>query len=413
MTANGDVASCYRYWPDRKIEIPRGAWHLVGHLDYTDNRSKPKAPKLKFVTELDRVDLDPRFEGQSRCVATMLEEEQGIVIRAPGTGKTQIALAFAAQCETTVLVLVHTKDILDQWVEYAGNSLPDTKVGIIQGSTERYGQITIAMVQSLKRFYGDPEWWRQWGAVILDESHHAAAESFETVLNSSPAFYRFGFTATNSRADGMERYHQHLLGPVIHKQKFSAPINTTVKPIYSNFRFRYRGRYDWGRLLRALISDEGRNKQIGTVIDRECSRGNSVLVLSRRIEQLERIAEHVKFPSEILTAPRGRAERKRILTEFREGRVRCVLATQLADEALDVPRCNTVILVHPGKHDGRITQQVGRAIRKFEGKRYATIYDVVDRRVGILAKQWRERKRAYAKMGLPIKRRKMKIGGRG
>jgi superfamily II DNA or RNA helicase len=409
-TANGDVMTCYRRFPERKIEIPRGAWDHVGQLDYIDSRTKPPAPKLKFTVELDRTDLDPRFEGQSKCVATMLAEEQGIVIRAPGTGKTQIALAFAAQCKTTVLVLVHTKDILDQWVEYAGNALPGTKIGVIQGSKETYGQITIAMVQSLKRFYGDSQWWRQWGAVILDEAHHAAAKSFESVLNACPAFYRFGFTATNSRADGMQPYHVHLLGPVIHKQKFSTPINTTVKPIYTDFRFNYRGRYDWSTLLNRLVTDEGRNKQIAAVVDRECGNGNSVLVLSRRIEQLERISELLESPGEILTADRGRAERKRILAEFREGGIRCVLATQLADEALDVPRCNCVVLVHPGKHDGRITQQIGRAIRKFEGKRHASIYDVVDKRVGVLANQWRERKRTYGKLGLKIQKRKLLRG---
>lgn len=410
LTANGDVMTCYRSYKDGRIEIPRGAWHEVGQLDYLDTRSKPPAGKLKFIVELDRTDLDPRFEGQSKCVATMLREEQGIVIRAPGTGKTQIALAFAAQCQTTVLVLVHTKDILDQWVEYAGDALPETPIGVIQGDTETYGQITIAMVQSLKRFYGDSAWWGQWGAVILDEAHHAAARSFESLLNACPAFYRFGFTATNSRADGMQPYHVHLIGPIIHKQKFSTPINTTIKPVYTDFKFPYRGRYDWSRLLDTLVSDGRRNKQIAAIVDRECRDGNSVLVLSRRIEQLERISELLESPGEVLTADRGRAERKRILTQFREGGIRCVLATQLADEALDVPRCNCVVLVHPGKADGRITQQIGRAIRKFEGKRDASIYDVVDKRVGVLAKQWRDRKRIYHKLGLPIQKRKLLRG---
>jgi superfamily II DNA or RNA helicase len=405
LAPNGDVMQCYKDWPGQWIEIPRGAWHLVGQLDYEDFRKRPPAPELDFNVELDRIDLDPRFEGQSKCVETMLREEQGLVIRAPGTGKTQIALAFAARCKTPVLVLVHTKDILDQWVEYAGNALPGTEIGIIQGSTFEPRQITIGMVQTVKRYVTDEKFWRRFGAVILDEAHHAAAVSFEIILNNSPSFYRFGFTATDTRADGMHPYLKHVIGPVIHKQKFAAPIHTSVVPIYTHFFIPYRGSFDWTRMIDRLISDPGRNQQIADVVDRECRSGNSVLVLSRRIEHLERLASLVESKGRILTGDVERSERKRILHDFREGRIECLFATQLADEALDVPRCNRLVLVHPGKHDGRITQQVGRAIRKFENKQDAIIYDVVDKRVRPLARQWQLRKHTYKyKLHLPIQR---------
>jgi len=339
----------------------------------------------------------------------MLREEQGLIIRAPGTGKTQIALAFAAQCQTSVLVLVHTKDILDQWIDYASAALPDCEIGVIQGQTFKPQQITIGMVQTVKRYANDPKFWRRFGAVILDEAHHAAAKSFEAILNCSPSYYRFGFTATDTRADGMHPYMKHVIGPVIHKQKFSAPINTTVVPVYTNFRFQYRGSFDWTRLLDSLISNRERNEQIAKIVDRECSDGNSVLVLSRRIEHLENLSELVESESRVLVGSISRAERKRILADFRAGRIRCLLATQLADEALDV-RCNRLVLTHPGKHDGRITQQVGRAIRKFEGKRDAVVYDVADTKVRVLARQWQLRKHTYLfKLKLPIKKHK---GGR-
>lgn len=407
VNTNGEVVECFHKAEGALIEIPRGAWQYVGQLDYEDRRIKPKGKKLKFEVELDRTDLDPRFAGQSECIATMLYEEQGMIVRPPGTGKTQIALGFAAQCETPTLILVHTQDILEQWVMYAQNAIPGIEIGVIQGKREDIRQITIGMVQTLRRHDFDSEFWGQFGAVILDEAHHGAARSFEAVLNSCPAFYRFGFTASPTRADGLHPYLKFLIGPTIHKQKFSSPVSTTVEPVYSKFRFRYRGRYDWMPLLNALVADEERNKQIGRIIDRECGNGNSVLVLSRRIEQLERIADHTSVKVEILTADRGRAERKRILDGFRAGRIECVLATQLADEALDVPRCNRVILVHPGKHDGRITQQVGRIIRKFEGKSDAVVFDVVDKHVGVLRNQWNKRKHTYNVLGISIAKHKL------
>jgi superfamily II DNA or RNA helicase len=63
-----------------------------------------------------------------------------------------------------------------------------------------------------------------------------------------------------------------------------------------------------------------------------------------------------------------------------------------------------VILTYPGKHDGRIIQQVGRALREHPLKHDAMIFDIVDDRIGVLRRQWMERKEAYKKMKIPIKK---------
>jgi len=395
---DGDVVMCYRRLVTKGVyKLPRGAWNLLpDHIRYDDQRSLPKTRKLEFTLKLDDVEKDPRFQGQLEAVKAMFEHEQGLIIRPPGTGKTQIALAFSAMCQTKVLVLVHTKDILKQWVDAAKLTLPGAKVGIIHGSVCEIGNVTIAMVQTLNRRYlGKPlSWWKQWGCVIADEAHHVSAPSWETVLNKCYAFYRFGFTASETRADGMHPTMKFIIGPVIHKMKFSSTVDLSVEPLYTGFRSLYRGAWDWSNLLNKLVGDEKRNKKIAEVVNAEIARGNSVLVLSRRIEHLGNVARFVEGPSEILTGVRSRSDRARILDEFRRGDIRCLLATQLADEALDVPRLNRVVLAFPGKHEGRIIQQVGRALRTHPDKTDAKIYDCVDD-VGVLRHQWMQRRKTY------------------
>lgn len=366
-------------------------------------------PVLDFKVKLDDLEASDRFRGQEEAVRAMFKNEQGQIIRPPGTGKTQIALAFIARCQTRTLVLVHTKDILDQWVEYAQKAIPDIRIGVIQGNKVEVGHLTIATVQSIKRF-AEPgaknkKFWRQFGAVIADEGHHGAARTWEVILNSCPAYYRFSFTASPTRADGMHPALKFLFGPIIHKQKFSSPVKLEVKPIRTRFYYPYRGQWDWTRMVTALVKDDERNEQIARVVDAEITEGNSVLVLSRRIEHLERIAGKLSHDCEILTGNRNSKERKRILADFREGTISVVLATQLADEALDVPRLNRVVLCHPGKHEGRIIQQVGRAIREYAGKRDAVIYDLVDWRVGVLRRQYNQRKRTYKQNKIAVRQR--------
>src|SRR5262245_45044749 len=409
VTDAGDVANYYRRLLTRgKYLLPRGAWFLLpDHIRYVDNRTCPEMPKLKFRLKLDDVEKDERFAGQRAAVDAMFENEQGLIIRPPGTGKTQIALAFAAECQTRTLILVHTKDILDQWVTYIENSIPEMKgeVGIIRGQTTKVGQITVAMVRTLYNRLDTEKksWWDQFGCVIADEAHHVSAPTWEAVLNQIPAKYRFGFTASPTRADGMHPTMRFIIGPIIHRQKFSSPVKLQVVPVKTEFRTFYRGPFDWTPLLTRLVEDEGRNKQIAEVAMREVEEGNSVLVLSRRIAHLENVAEEMNGDCEILTGKRSNKDRKRILEDFRAGKIKCLLATQLADEALDVQRLNRVLLIHPGKHEGRLIQQLGRAIRMHPDKDDAKIYDFIDHRMGVLRRQWALRKRTYKANRISIK----------
>lgn len=410
LNESGDVVISYRRLIRKgEYHLPRGAWYLLpDSITYEDKRTRPELPELKFALTLDDTKKDARFAGQSKAVAAMFAQEQGLVIRPPGTGKTEIATAFMAQSKTRCLVLVHTEDILDQWVRRVEKNIPELKgkVGVIRGKECKIGPITIATVQTLSRSYLDKgaKWWAQWGVLIADEGHHVAAPTWEAVINACPAYFRFAFTASPTRADGMHPSMRFIIGPIIHRQKFSSPVELNVEPIRTEFRSMYRGPFDWGPLLNKLVANDKRNAQIAEIADREIRSGHSVLVLSRRIEHLERIAEAMEEPVEILAAKKvSKKRRKEILAAFVSGELKCILATQLADEALDVQRLSRVLLTHPGKHEGRIIQQIGRAIRMHPEKKDAVIYDFVDWRVGVLRRQWNSRRRTYKVNKISIK----------
>jgi superfamily II DNA or RNA helicase len=169
-----------------------------------------------------------------------------------------------------------------------------------------------------------------------------------------------------------------IIGPVIHRQKFTSPVKLEVRPIKTGFKAAYRGPFDWSTLLNKLVEDDERNRKVAEIADGEIRSGNSMLILSRRIEHLERIAGFMSEPCEILTGRRSKVDRKRLLAGFRSGDIPCLLSTQLADEALDVPRLNRICLTHPGKHEGRLVQQIGRTLRQHPDKKDAVIFDFVD-----------------------------------
>lgn len=398
---------------DGAVELPRGAWALLpDHVVYRDERIAPRMRELIYTLTLD----DKGFDGQVDAFEAMKREEQGMIIAQPGFGKTQVALAFAAACKTPTLVLVHTQDILDQWVQYAQRAIPMAKIGVIQGDNWKFGHLTIAMVQSVRQDMDGfrREYAEKFGCVIVDEGHHVPAETWEQIMNSLPAKYRFGFTATDTRADGMHPLIRHLIGPVIFKQKFKPKVPVKVIPLKSTFKYAYRGHYDWARMQDALTNNEARNRMIAEAVLRQMAKGHSVLVLSGRIKHLENLAgyvlEHFALTSEgahkgqasILTGKTPAKKRKALMADFKAGRLQCLLSTQLADEALDVPRLSRVFMTFPSKHEGKTQQRLGRALREHEDKHDAIIFDVVDEHVGVLRRQWMARKATYKKLGINV-----------
>lgn len=331
------------------------------------------------------------------------------------THNTEIGLAFAASAKTRTLILVHTRDLFKQWEDRARSSLPNASVGKIQGQLCQIEHVTIAMAQTLRNYVtADGQFWRQFGCIIVDEGHHAAAETWEWLLNVSPAYYRFGLTATDKRADGRQMSVGFNIGPVIYRIKFKSQVPLMVIPVETGFRSCW-GANQWSRLMRHLAANEDRNAKIAQVAVREYQEGNTVLVLSRQIKHLEHIYDHISLALGFdqgdlqrvsLFTGRGLTQRKRdeLMTAFRAGDLRLVLATQIADEGLDVTRLNRVLLTFPGKHDGRIIQQIGRSIRKHPGKVDAKVYDFVDDLVPVLGRQYLQRKRTYKQLGLQIGR---------
>ena len=390
----------------RQVRIPRGAWSfLPDHVEYADLRVCPPMREIDYTGELD----SEGFDGQLEALTAMLEQEQGLVIAQPGFGKTQVVLALASVVETPTLVIVHTKDILKQWQDRISELLPDAKVGLIQGAKEDVGEITLTTVQTFRKVIRiNRELQKAFGCVVLDEAHHAPASTFDEILNDMPAKYRFGVTATDKRADGKHPYMKVVFGPVIYRHDFISKVPVQVIPIKSHkFYYGYRGAWDWRGLLDALISDPVRNTTIARRIDKAVADGHICLVLSREIKHLENMAAYTQSRHEILTGERPQSERNALLDEFRTGTLPVVFATQLADEALDVPILSAVFLTFPGKHDGRIIQQVGRALREHPLKSHAVIFDVVDERVRPLRRQWMQRKQAYRQMKIKVKKRRL------
>jgi superfamily II DNA or RNA helicase len=158
-----------------------------------------------------------------------------------------------------------------------------------------------------------------------------------------------------------------------------------------------------------IQTDPDRNRLLADLVELELKReGGTVLVLTLRkahCAELARVLEARGVRSEVLTAAKTKKLRKGALDELRSGELRCVVATQLADEGLDLPRLTGVILAMPSRAKGRTEQRLGRVMRPAPGKPTPRLYDVQDESVGIFRSQARRRMQAFRKVLGEIKPR--------
>ena len=182
--------------------------------------------RLELADErTDGTELDTRFTGeltdtQTDAANEMLAHELGVLCAPPGFGKTVIAAHLIAARSRSTLVVVHSKPLLEQWVQRLTQFLDlDVKqIGVIgAGRSKPTGRLDVATVQSLARRKNLQELLADYGHVVVDECHHVPAVTTERVLQSAPARYVTGLTATPYRRDGHHPIIAMQCGPIRHE----------------------------------------------------------------------------------------------------------------------------------------------------------------------------------------------------
>ncbi len=381
-------------------QVPRGAVDLVREalaavgepVTFEDRRRV--LPSLGLEVHLELRDY------QERAAAALVRSVQGCSVAPCGGGKTVIGAAAIARTGQPALVLVHTRDLVDQWCT-AVRQMLGVEPGVIAEGGGAPADVTIATIQTLAALEDAAldELGRRFGAVLIDEAHHVPAVTFRRLLAHLPARYRFGLTATPERADGLTRLLDLCIGPTVfrihHEELVRAGhlVIPQVEPLLTGCAPEAGSH---ARLVAQLSRDVARNRLIVDLAAREATAGRSVLVLAGRVDHCERLAAQLReanVRAEALTGRVARARRTAILDRFRNGDLQVVCATTLADEGLDVSRLERLILATPARAEGRTIQRLGRLMRPHPGKETPVLVDLVDD-APLARRQFAARKRA-------------------
>ena len=154
---------------------------------------------------------------QRAALAPWWKGDRNGIIEAPcGAGKTAIGSMALAVCETPGLVLVHTRDLLNQWVARLAE-VGIEAVSVSEGADPAGGRAVVATMQTVAGWDAAvrAEWGRAFGLVVADEVHHAPCTTAGACLFDLPGRWRLGLTATPTRVDGLTPWMHAHLGPTV------------------------------------------------------------------------------------------------------------------------------------------------------------------------------------------------------
>jgi DNA excision repair protein ERCC-3 len=316
----------------------------------------------------------------------------GVIVLPCGAGKTLVGLAAMAGVGARTLVLVTSTLAARQWRDelLARTTLEPGQVGEYSGTRKEIAPVTIATYQVLatrrKGAYphldllgrGD------WGLVIYDEVHLLPAPVFRMTAEIQ-ARRRLGLTATLVREDGREAEVFSLIGP----KRYDVPWRELEAQGWVAAADCVEVRIDLTqdeRMDYAMAEPEERYRRAATAASKlgvvrqlaERHRDDRVLIIGQYLDQLQTLGERLGAP--VITGQTPLRDREELFAAFRDGALKLVVVSKVANFSLDLPEANVAIQVS-GTFGSRQeeAQRLGRILRpKADGGR-ARFYTVVSR----------------------------------
>ena len=307
----------------------------------------------------------------------------GTIVLPCGAGKTIVGMTIMDMLKTSTLIITTNISAVHQWIDELldKTNLTRDKIAEYSGESKTIKQVTVATYQVLT-WRPDKEGpyphfsifhERPWGLIIYDEVHMLPAPVFRVVADLQ-AVRRVGLTATLVREDGCEGYVFSLVGP----KRYDVPWKELERdrwiataecvevridlPAYQEIDYAVAGTREKHKI--ASMNPE-KLPVVSQIIKKFPD--DKILVIGQYLQQLDEIVKELGCP--IITGKTPTVERDRIYNDFREGKIRVLVVSKVANFAIDLPDASLAIQVS-GTFGSRQeeAQRLGRILRPKERK---------------------------------------------
>lgn len=314
-----------------------------------------------------------------------------LLYHATGTGKTVTAVEDAKSVGKRTLFIAHTKELITQAKEKFDLLWKDIDTGLFMGDIkEKEAFVVCSSIQSisenLEQFNKD-----DFKYLIIDEAHHATANSYGKVLDYFEPEFTLGLTATPERNDNQDifkffedRISGEIRLPEAIDRKLLSPfqyfaVSDTVD--LSKLKWQRRG-YSISDLNNVYTGNDKRVSDILVALNKYVTDIDEVVGLGFCVSK-----EHAKFmankfneagiESIALTSESKKEERDNAKERLVKGEIKFIFVVDIYNEGVDIPEINTILFLRPTESLTVFLQQLGRGLRLHDKKECLTVLDFV------------------------------------
>lgn len=417
----------YATWDDRIEKFRILGIHyrsLVEALQAEGTNFLDEARDFHPVELVPAVAMEPYPHQQEALAAWKQAKRQGVVVLPTAAGKTYLAQMAMEATPRTTLIVVPTLDLMHQWYAHLKAAFPDAEVGLLGGGSRDKTPILVATYDSAA--IHAEALGAKYALLICDECHHLPTEFSRPIAEYSIAPYRLGLTATPSRADGRDRDLTSLLGKIVYHKTVEdlagiALASHELVQIKVKLSKQERDLYNQAIALRNDFLQQA-NISLGSIkgwqmfVQASCRSvsGRRAMLAHREAKDIalgtdaklrlltDLLAQH--FPERILIFTADNAtvyrisqellipaithhtpvkERHEILTSFRQGEYKTLVASHVLNEGVDVPDARIAIILSGTGSQREFIQRLGRVLRKGSAvDKQAILYEVVAENTG-------------------------------
>lgn len=344
---------------------------------------------------LDRLDAERKVRGHMR----------NLVVAATGTGKTVIAALDYKRYRKEhggaagrILFVAHREEILKQSLYTFRAVLKDANFGDLFVGSSRPDSLDALFI-SIQTFNAQnfiektsPDFYDY---IVVDEFHHAAAPTYQKLLEYYQPKILLGLTATPERMDGKNilsyfgnRIAAEIRLPEAIDRKLLCPFQyfgVTDTVDLDTLKWSAGG-YDRNELTKIYtFSKAAADKRAGMIVasllryvtDIDLVKGLGFCVSVQHAEYMSRFFNDKGIPSIYLTGNSADEERKSAKKKLVAGEIRFIFVVDIYNEGVDIPEVNTVLFLRPTESLTVFLQQLGRGLRLAEGKECLTVLDFI------------------------------------
>ena len=338
------------------------------------------------------MELYPHQKAALAAVKSFINADRkaGLIVMPTGTGKTVIFCTLGHDLGWTTLILVHRDELVRQTIETLERVWPAAIAGVVKAARNEWQDrdAVVASVQSLNnsRLEGMPR--DRFGLIVVDEAHHAAAESWVRILDYFDSRFILGCSATPERFDGRslaDRFGDkalftYQLRDAIEDGQLARLTQYQIATDASLDGVAYRMGDYAESALSLVVNTPARNNVILEAFNKHAP-GRRAIAFCVDVQHATDLAETFQgagINAECVTGETPIDLRRQLLADFAAGKIQVMANCQVLTEGFDDPGVDCILMARPTASRGLYTQCIGRGLRKFRNKSDCLVLDITD-----------------------------------